>query len=157
MQLRKVYIKRYRKVDMSNTITKYKDDIIAYYNKGYSIKDICILVPLSYTEIVEIIKLYCNKSERQESIRGKKALMQQAVKDGLRDVQELCNRFNVTKNTVYAYVRVGHRKPYNNAESKSRAILADLQKGGLTMAEIARKYGVSRQTVFKVKKNYLQT
>lgn len=132
-----------------------KDEITAYYSKGYSIYDISILLPVSYAEIAEVVKS-CDKAERQKVSRGKQALIEQAVKDGCTDVKELCQRFNVSPRTVYRYAKVGRRKPYNNAESKSRAILADLQKGGATMAEIARKHGVSRQAVFKVKKNYFK-
>lgn len=133
-----------------------KDEIIAYYNKGYSIEDICILVPLTRAEIAEIVKTYCNKAERQKVARGKQAAIRQAVDDGCHDVQVLSQMFEVSKAYIYKTVNTGRRKPYGDDKSKSRAILSDLQKGGATMAEIARKNGVSRQAVFNVKKKYFK-
>lgn len=126
-----------------------RQNVISYYEKGYSINEIYVLVPLTLAEIKSVIK--AENIERRKPTRSVKPLLQQAVNDGYEDVNEIAEKFGVSKTTVHIYCRTGHRKPHY-ANTKTPLIIADLQKGDLSQAEIARKYNVSRQAVHKCKK-----
>lgn len=126
-----------------------RQNVISYYEKGYSINEIYVLVPLTLAEIKSVIK--AENIERRKPTRSVKPLLQQAVNDGYEDVNEIAEKFGVSKTTVHIYCRTGHRKPHY-VKSKTKDIIEDLRKGDLSMSEIARKHNVSRQAVFNCKK-----
>lgn len=126
-----------------------RQNVISYYEKGYSINEIYVLVPLTLAEIKSVIK--AGNIQRRKPTKSVKPLIEQAVKDGYNDVNEIAENFGVSKSTVHNYCRTGHRKPHY-VKSKTNAILQDLRNGDLSLSEIARKHNVSRQAVFKCKK-----
>lgn len=126
-----------------------RQKIISYYEKGYSIDEIYIIMPFTLAEIKSVVK--AENTERRKPTRSIKPLLQQAVKDGCRDVNEIAEKFGVSKTTVHIYCRTGHQKPHYN-KSKTNDILDDLRKGDLSLSEIAIKHNVSRQAVFNCKK-----
>lgn len=132
-------------------MTKWeRQQVTEYYIKGYSIKEILLIMPLSCAEVKEVIAT--QKGQKRESKSNiKRAMILDDVKNGESDVNALAEKYNRSKATIYRLTRTGHKKPHY-ANTKTPLIVAELQKGDLSQAEIARKYNVSRQAVHKCKK-----
>lgn len=126
-----------------------RQQVTDFFTKGYTIKDIMLIMPFSRDEIKEVIEQHKGQA-RESKANIKYALMADDVKNGETNVYALAEKYNVSVRSVYRYCKVGHKKPHYN--SKSALIVAELQKGELSQAEIARQYGTTRQAVNRCKK-----
>lgn len=132
-------------------MTDAERQVIEYYNKGYTRADIYLFTQYSKKEIRDILENNKDKINRQQAIRGNRAILVNAIDNGITDIRELQKITGLAKNTIYCYAKVGKSKPHYN-HGHTADIVADLQAGQMTQSEIARKYGVSRQAVHKAKK-----
>ena len=132
-------------------MTEQEKQIIDYYNKGYTQDEIKELTGYRKIRIKEAIKNNRDKINREKVVRGNRAILITAISDGITDIRTLQDMTGLARTTIYKYSNVGRRKPHYN-HGHTADIVADLQAGEMTQSEIARKYGVSRQAVFKAKK-----
>ena len=75
---------------------------------------------------------------------------------GERNPFAIAEKFGIKVKSVRDYIyraglNLGGRKKVYNRAAKTQFIMTDLKLGVLSMAKIAKKYGVSRQYVFQLK------
>lgn len=126
-------------------------EVIEYYKKGYKVAEIRLLLPLNTYELQAVFREQKAKgTERQKQARGQKAIILSNPPQSNESAQQYAQRLNVGLYSVYKHTNIGKAHPHPN--SRTQAIIDDLQQGTMTLAEIGRKHGVSRQAVFKCKK-----
>lgn len=126
-----------------------KEQALEYCRKGYTVSEILMILPIEPKELRELVQ--AENIQSAECVRGSRAELILDVQKGETNVEKLAEKHFLSKSTIHNYVKTGHRKPHY-IKSLTNAILEDLQKGDLSQSEIARKYNVSRQAVFKCKK-----
>lgn len=126
-----------------------KEQALEYCRKGYTVSEILMILPIDTKELKALLS--AENIQGAESVRGSRAELIVDVQKGETNVETLAEKHFLSKSTIYNYVKTGHRKPHYK-KTLTNAIVEDLQKGDLTQSEIARKYNVSRQAVFKCKK-----
>ena len=122
-----------------------------YFLNGFTAAEIKILLPISSTDLQEIITEQRKAgAERQRQVTGQKAIILSNPPESHESAQQYARRICVSIYSVYRYTRIGKQHPH--PQSRTQAIISDLQQGTMTLSAIARKHGVSRQAVFKCKK-----
>ena len=122
-----------------------------YFLNGFTAAEIKILLPISSAALQEIITEQRRVgAERQRQVTGQKAIILSNPPESHETAQQYARRIGVSIYSVYRYTRIGKQHPH--PQSRTQAIISDLQQGTMTLSAIARKHGVSRQAVFKCKK-----
>lgn len=78
---------------------------------------------------------------------------------GVQNIDELCEAFGYSYNTIKDYLSLSRgnngRPPKNyrkrKPNNKAQTIMVEIAQKELSLSEIARKYGVSRQYVYQLK------
>lgn len=82
-----------------------------------------------------------------------------AWNNGTTDVDALCKMLGYKRSTVIRYLQyagIKRDKKDKSLGQKALDIIGDLKSGDFSQADIARKYGVSRQYVLKLKRGMEQ-
>lgn len=138
------------------SISDYTQQIIHYYNNDYTAQEMSVLIPFSQ----KTIKKYCDKLIADGTIKPRiKAkngeitanLVREAYLLGETDYEDLARRFGLKRKTVRTYL--APIKNGRTASPRSKALareLANRSKTNLTITEIAKKHGYSRQHCYYV-------
>lgn len=136
--------------------------IIVMWNSNLTIEQIYQALPYKRREIKEAIDrlrylghLPPKPSKKAEAIKK----IGEAWESGTQDIDELCDIFGYTRETVLNYlsksgVKKGKIKPKIKPKpmsDKVQEIAREIQSG-TPLCEIAKKYGVSRQYIHQIKK-----
>ena len=143
-----------------------KETIIKMYNDGIAIRVIERTLPMPIKEAQNLIKQMKINGELPsrslgEITKNKVKMLHGQGKNKYQIAQELnLNTQTVEKTLTLLFPHRGRPKHnyINNRQcnSKTLGIQEELQKGELSYSEIARKYGVSRQYVFRLSKEQKQ-
>jgi transposase len=130
------------------------------WDSGVSLERIYRMLPYyrydAYKQVKELRDKGVLKPRRDKTKRMVKAIAH-AWQTETKDPNELAVMFGYAVSTINTYlqrsgVREGKRQPHNfNHCPKTNDIVDELREGA-AICEIAKKFGVSRQYVFKVKK-----
>ena len=142
-----------------------KNLIISLWKNGTPTTTIIKLLPYKQVEIKrEIAELRQNGvlNGRSGKTRGKtREKVLQAYKDGITNPYELAEMFRLKPSTISSILvglGLNRTRPKHNYKKtkkceKTETILQEIKEGNV-LCEIARKHGVSRQYVHKVKKKW---
>ena len=138
-----------------------KARIIALWENGMSLAQINQLMPCSVRQFRRVVADMKSNGEFPTERQVGKDKVAEAVKDGEIDPYVLAETCGVSVRTAREYKRIfGGVAPkvrpklnYRHCD-RTNAIMQDLQEGELSLSEIARNYGVSRQAVFIIKKKF---
>ena len=143
-----------------------KETILKMYNDGVSIRVIERTLPTTIKVAQNLIKQMKINGELPprslgEITKNKVKILYEQGKNKYEIAQEL-NRNIQTIEKVLTLIYPHRGRPKHNyinnrqCNSKTLGIQEELQKGELSYSEIARKYGVSRQYVFRLSKENKQ-
>ena len=130
-----------------------KDTIIRDFRRGHSITELINIHGLSRKRITKILK------ENGETItvgrkKGGSELLyenvRQAYKGGL-DVKAIMRKYKISRSSAYAILTQDDTLNDSRVTYKTNRIMQDINDGGLTLSEIARMYGLTRQRVHQIK------
>lgn len=105
------------------------------------------------TGINEMRKEGAFNSERKNNV----AKVCRDYDEGERDVRKIAKTYGLTVGTVYQYLQkngrlIGFKKQNYTHCQRSLDIAEDIKEKTLSLGDIAKRHGVSRQYVFKIKK-----
>lgn len=135
--------------------------IINLWDSGYSIDFIARNLPYPTYKAKAMIRTLKNDGTLKKRNMTEIALarLTAAYNNGITDPRELSRLFGYSLNTTTYYLRLagikrGHPpKQYfpKPLGEKALAIIRDLESSKMTLSEIAKKHGVSRQYVYQLK------
>lgn len=144
------------KFDMARKIITDEDkqNIIFLY-QSHTGKEISILMGISMHTVYKVIHengIIKKNAHRRVDVQG----IVEDYKNGFTDIKFLCKKYNCCRRTIFSALKGAERqkKHVHKPNKKELDILSDLNKMSVTresMAEIARRYGVSRQYVHRIK------
>ncbi len=133
--------------------------VINLWLNGMSLEQIQQILPYSTRKFREAIAEMKANGEFPTERQVGKDKVAEAVKNGELNPYVLAETYGVTVRTAREYKRTcggvstNSRPKFNYQHcDRTNAIIDDLKEGELSLSEIARKHGVSRQAVFIVKK-----
>ena len=138
--------------------------VINLWLNGMSLEQIQQILPYSTRKFRETItEMKANGEFPTERQVGKEKVAE-AVKDGELNPYVISEKYGVSVRTAKEYKRIyGGVAPkvrpklnYRHCD-RTNAIIFDLKEGELSLSEIARKHGVSRQAVFDIKKKFMKS
>jgi DNA-binding CsgD family transcriptional regulator len=127
-----------------------KQKILAYWESGMSIAQIRAVTGHYAQEIVQALR---------EMGAGQRPTCDQRIvalfNSGVKNAPLIARELGVSQKTVYHALyanglRIGGKSRIFKHNEKTRAIARDLESGGMSQSEIAKKHGVSRQYVSQV-------
>lgn len=130
-----------------------KNAIVRDYRRGICITQLINIHGLARWRITDILKQ--NGVEITRGVRkGNNSLFYESIKqdykDGL-DATALAQKYKCSRICVYKVLEQDNLINGRDFTYKSKRIMADIKSGDLSLSEIARRYGVSRQRVFTLK------
>lgn len=136
-----------------------KARIIALWENGMPLVQINQLMPCTVRQFRKTVAEMKANGEFPAERQVGKDKVAEAVKGGEIDPYALAETCGVSVRTAREYKRIyGGAAPkvrpkfnYRHCD-RTNAIMQDLQEGELSLSEIARNHGVSRQAVFIIKK-----
>ena len=130
-----------------------KNAIVRDYRRGICITQLINIHGLKRWRITEILKQ--NGVEITRGVRkGNNSLVYESIKQDYKDgfdVPALAQKYKCSRICVYKVLEQDNLINVRDFTYKSKRIMADIKSGDLSMSEIARRYGVSRQWVFSLK------
>ena len=135
--------------------------ILALYESGMGIKRIRQLMAMTAEEFNKVIKELKDNGDLPKKVTGQEKVAQ-AYANGERDPYEIAKTYGLSLKTVKDYkwrsgIKIGKRPPRNYRHcDRTNAINADLELGNATVAEIAKKHGVSWTYVKKLKNKLIE-
>jgi DNA-binding CsgD family transcriptional regulator len=138
---------------------KDKGKIVELWKSGLSLRQIQQMLPYSLRKFRETVAEMKANGEFPTEREKKQDKVAKAVKEGEVNPYVLADTFGVSVRTAMEYKRIfGGVSPkarpklnYKHCQ-RTESIMADLKEGKLSLSEIARNHGVTRQAVHKVKK-----
>lgn len=135
-----------------------KNEIVRDYRRGLCIPQLINIYGFARWRITKILKE--NDEVLKPGVRkGSGALMHDSVKedyqDGI-DVATLARKYKCSQVWIYKILHSDNLFTGHNVTYKTKRMINDIQRGDLSLSEIARRYGVSRQRVFKVKERMVR-
>lgn len=131
------------------------------WESGYTVEQIVRMLPYTGAEARAMIKELRRNGTIKMYGKTDAAIekLVNAYRNGMTDPRDLAETFGYTLKTVLQYLKLGkckhgHPKTQYNPKplgEKALEIMRVIKQGKLSMAEIARKYGVSRQYVYQLK------
>lgn len=144
-----------------------KEYIKKLWDSGVSINDILRLMPYKINDTRKIIKQLCEEGFLEEKRKTKGEVTREKVialyKSGVENPFDISAELGIAMSTVYQYLkdyrgivkRTRHNwrpiKKYKTTD-KTQEILQEICNGQLKDIEIARKYGVTKQWIYQLKK-----
>lgn len=151
-----------------NITEQDKAILIEMWNNRVSVERISQLLPYKANTVRNIIQELLkdgilNRANRVKTLRDRITDM---YLSGVTDMDELAEMFETSKNYVSNCLRdnkINHkrktvykkRKPNERIDERTQAIIDELKKGK-SQTEIAKKFNVTRQWVFSIKKRFLK-
>lgn len=130
-----------------------KNAIVRDYRRGICITRLINIYGLARWRITEIVKS-SGETVKTGVRKGSNSLMHESIKqdykDGL-DATALAKKYKCSRICVYKVLEQDNLINGRDFTYKSKRIMADIKSGDLSLSEIARRYGVSRQRVFTLK------
>ena len=135
-----------------------KNAIVRDYRRGICITQLINIHGLARWRITAILKE--NGVEITRGVRkGNNSLVYESIKqdykDGL-DATALAKKYKVARSYIYQILDQDKLVNGRDFTYKSKRIMADIKSGDLSLSEIARRYGVSRQRVFSLKERMVK-
>lgn len=126
------------------------------------ISQIVKMLPYKKTAAKQLIlKMRTDGEISQRGRRNGVELVRQAYESGMTDVAEICETYQLKRSSVLEYLRrngihIGkkHAKGVLRQFSEQSTDIIILLENGEKQSEIARKFGISRQRVFDIKKRH---
>ncbi len=142
--------------------------IIRLWNSRMSLNSIARMLPYP----TMIAKQYVNEVKASGALKAEnrvmthKQLILTAYANGMVNPHQIASEFELPLNSVRAVLsaaKLNRKRPPHNyvkrlqakLSDKTQQILTDVQQG-LSNVEVAKKHNVTRQYVYKIKKNYTQ-
>jgi transposase-like protein len=130
-----------------------KNAIVRDYKRGICITQLINIHGLKRWRITEIIKA-SGETIKTGVRKGSNSLFYESVKqdykDGL-DATALAKKYKVARSYIYQILDQDKLVNGRDFTYKTKRIMADIKSGDLSLSEIARRYGLSRQRVFTLK------
>lgn len=130
-----------------------KNAIVRDYRRGICITQLVNIHGLKRWRITEIVKS-SGETVKTGVRKGSNSLMHESIKqdykDGL-DATALAQKYKCSRICIYKILEADNLINGRDCTYKSKRIMADIKSGELSLSEIARRYGVSRQRVFTLK------
>lgn len=134
-----------------------KKKIVALWQSGMSIVQIKDLFPVKFQEYKATIKEMKANGEFPTERKTAEQKVVEAFQRGERNPYKIAEEYGLSVHSVRSFL--GWNKCHKGKKTqnwvhcdRTDAIVEDLQDGALSQAEIARKYGVSRQYITKMKR-----
>ena len=132
-----------------------------FWESGATIEQIIRLLPYrrkDSQQMIRELRVDGTLKPRKRKERSRQILAD-AVNNGMTDLDELSETYGFTKSTIIAYLtntgakrgRPAHNPKKRELSQQTQQIISELQKGK-TVAQIAKKYGLSRQRIHSIKK-----
>ena len=131
-----------------------KEQICRDYRRGASVRQIAAIYGIGRNKAYEIVKGGCEikmgRPTTKDSLMCEN--MKQDYLNGL-GIKKLAKKYGFRVENVYRCLRQnGINVKEHQDKTKQYDIIKDLEVGELSQSDIAKKYGVSRQYVFQVKR-----
>lgn len=139
---------------MEKLTDEQKQNIIFLY-QSHPAREVSLLTGFNMDNIYKVIKEKGIKKPHAH----RKINPQDIINDyqnGFTDIRFLCNKYNCCRTTVYNAIHGLER--HRTQKIPNNGVCAAIKQIGVTgetMAQIARRFGVSRQYVFKMKNRLL--
>lgn len=141
-------------------IEEYKDEICRLWMHGASLQEIALFVPFPQSKIRSFIGTLkaegvLENAKRGRKPKGKKQLVQEAFLQGEHNLDNLANRFGLSRESVMTYlVGLNRGKDYRTDKAKEIALaLAQAEYKRGVLSQIAREHNCTRAYVSYVLKN----
>lgn len=130
-----------------------KNAIVRDYRRGICITQLINIHGLARWRITEILKQ--NGVTITTGVRkGSNSLFYESIKQDYKDgfdVSALAQKYKCSRICIYKILEADNLINGRDFTYKSKRIMQDIKSGELSMSEIARRYGLSRQRVFTLK------
>lgn len=140
-----------------------KERLVTYWENGMSLRQIQQLLPYTQRKFwLAVSEMKANGTFPKERL-SRQEKVAEAVRGGELNPYILAEQFGISVGTAKEYKRIyGGVAPkvrpklnYRHCD-RTKAIMQDLQEGELSLSEIARNHGVTRQAVFSIKKKLIK-
>lgn len=134
-----------------------KSSIVSLWESGMTLGQIRQMVAVGRREFADTIREMKRNGEFPNIRKTSGDKIVEAYHRGERNPYEIAEQYGVQPDYVYWVLKTNKlrlgRKTRNFVHTeRTNEIVEDLQEGKLSQAEIARKYGVSRQYITKMKR-----
>ena len=134
-----------------------KKKIVALWQSGMTLGQIKNLFPVKILEYKATIREMKANGEFPKERKNAEQKVVEAFQRGERNPYKIAEEYGLSVHSVRSFL--GWNKCHKGKKTRNwvhcertDAIVEDLQEGKLSQAEIARKYGVSRQYITKMKR-----
>jgi transposase len=133
-----------------------KKQIKSLWESGMSFRQICQMISMPVGEFNSVIAEMKRNGEFSNDRKKNLTKVLEAFDNGERDARVIADTYRLKLQTVYFYLNSNGRffgtKTRNWVHTeRTLAIIDDLREGKMSQIEIAKKHGVSKQYITKMK------